>query len=325
MADQASLIPVKLPEPSANGQGSFNPAVHDFLSSILDIFEQGSRGTFAPDHDAHYIPDSVIEKSFHSTHDVEHLIAATFDLRRNDMVAPPVSVKGLQERYPKVFTILLSINRGTYIRGFMERAGLEDSKLPFRARPSNFPDHQLDPFWPKFESNQWMFCAPEIHYNRSMDWRNPNLILPFQYVKLLDSGATATTYLIKINPSYNRLHNSARSPEGDDFYVLKSFTEDHRDDYLSENESHYSLRHHNNRNQADPGIVRYFGSFQHGSSFNIILEYADGGTLQDYYQKYPPPSTYEDIIAFLTALLDLLSALYTLHVTGFHIDNDHHG
>lgn len=60
-------------------------------------------------------------------------------------------------------------------------------------------------------------------------------------------------------------------------------------------------------------IVKYLGSFVHGKLRIIIMEYADMGNLDEYYQKVEPPSKLDELADFWHGLLDLLQSLQCLH------------
>ncbi|KAF2672995.1 hypothetical protein BT63DRAFT_410056 [Microthyrium microscopicum] len=151
---------------------------------------------------------------------------------------------------------------------------------------------------------QWKFCPPEIDYHRELTF-DARRILPFRCVKQLSCGGFGTTYLIEIHPAYDRLDN--QPAESLHLYVLKSFKVEDQNAFRLENESHIALR--NNQTRVDPNIIRYHGSFQHDQTFNIILEYADGGTLEDYFRTTTPPQTYADVFIFWRSLLQIPRAL----------------
>jgi len=95
-------------------------------------------------------------------------------------------------------------------------------------------------------------------------------------------------------------------------FVLKSFENeipDGKEQYDQELNSFASILHAGN----DPNIVSFFGSFKHGDTFNTILEYANGGTLEDLMQRKDPPKTPEDLYELWGALSRLLQGLVTLH------------
>ena len=60
-------------------------------------------------------------------------------------------------------------------------------------------------------------------------------------------------------------------------------------------------------------IVAYYGSFIHGNSFNIILEYADQGTLETFMRKTKSPSIPEQTLLFWARLFDVMGGLMTIH------------
>jgi len=78
-------------------------------------------------------------------------------------------------------------------------------------------------------------------------------------------------------------------------------------------------RHNLNKTIKDPRddcIIRFFGSYRHGNTFHIILEYANQGTLEDFFQNVTPPTNPDDIYVFWCNILQLLCALTTLHNVG---------
>jgi len=92
-------------------------------------------------------------------------------------------------------------------------------------------------------------------------------------------------------------------------FVLKTYTTaDAPDDYESELDAFRKL------NTMDHGeILRFYGNFTHKRTYNIILEYADKGTLEDYFRDILPPSECHDIEKCWKALLAIMYALHTIH------------
>lgn len=62
-----------------------------------------------------------------------------------------------------------------------------------------------------------------------------------------------------------------------------------------------------------PGLIGFYGSFRHGNSINMLLEYANGGTLEEYFREYPPPSRGVEIIDFWEGLSEVVKGLHTIH------------
>jgi hypothetical protein len=73
------------------------------------------------------------------------------------------------------------------------------------------------------------------------------------------------------------------------------------------------------------GVIRFLGSFTHGATFNIILEHANGGTLENYFQTFPPPSLSRDIHHFWESLLRLISVLTFLQNLRFYDNSVYQG
>lgn len=60
-------------------------------------------------------------------------------------------------------------------------------------------------------------------------------------------------------------------------------------------------------------IVGFYGSFSQAESYNIILEYADGGTLERYFRETRKPQSPAETLKVWEALFGLLEGLHTIH------------
>jgi serine/threonine protein kinase len=96
--------------------------------------------------------------------------------------------------------------------------------------------------------------------------------------------------------------------------VLKTYkTSEAREDYETETKAYEML----NILQADRRqIITYYGKFTHMNTYNIIIEKADIGSLEDYFQMYEPPYLSEDIKNFWYNLFEVLNALHCIHHLG---------
>jgi serine/threonine protein kinase len=91
-----------------------------------------------------------------------------------------------------------------------------------------------------------------------------------------------------------------------DTFVLKTYN-------TSEAENHYNAECAAFRHlKPNPSIIGFHGSFIRGDTYNILLEYADKGTLEDYFEKEVPPTEGEEIIEFWASLFSILHALYQI-------------
>ena len=95
--------------------------------------------------------------------------------------------------------------------------------------------------------------------------------------------------------------------ETDHTFVLKTY---HDNDahiyYMNEVSSFKRLR-------DCPTMIGFFGSFRQNGTYNILLEYADGGTLEDYFRNARPPNRGEDICNFWARFLGIVDALMAIH------------
>ena len=66
--------------------------------------------------------------------------------------------------------------------------------------------------------------------------------------------------------------------------------------------------HHNTTS-----VIRFYGSYTQVETFNIVLEYADKGSLETFLKFNDPPTQMEHIRDFWKNLLELLKALMYLH------------
>ena len=68
---------------------------------------------------------------------------------------------------------------------------------------------------------------------------------------------------------------------------------------------------HNSR--PTPHVLAYYGSFIDDETYNIILEYADRGNLEDFMKTTPRPSTLKDMLVFWERLCSITHGLATIH------------
>lgn len=76
------------------------------------------------------------------------------------------------------------------------------------------------------------------------------------------------------------------------------------------------------KNGSDRSLIQFLGSYRQGDTYNILLEYADRGTLEDFFRHTTPPSLGEDIVMFWDRLFNVIKALSRIHASkrpdGFH-------
>jgi hypothetical protein len=185
----------------------------DFRRFVFSRLEDGSLGAYTKSDDAtrQYFPNSTRDEFFADKERLSQIISQLFP---NHPGGPsPVHFADIQENYSKIFSILLWIGEGSKIREFTENRSLADTNLPFRSKPSSFPDlPHFDTFWLDFDRWQWMFCAPDLSYYRKVEWEERR-ILPFIRCEELGAGASGVAYRIEVHPSHDDLLSSEKASE----------------------------------------------------------------------------------------------------------------
>lgn len=93
-------------------------------------------------------------------------------------------------------------------------------------------------------------------------------------------------------------------------YVMKTYETRDAENYFSNEVSAFQKLQ---REGKDPNIIGFHGSFTQNGTFNVLLEFADKGTLEEYFEKTSPPSSGEDVIKFWRGLFKILRALNMIH------------
>ena len=239
----------------------------------------------------------------------------------------------IRKRYVKVFATLLYIGKGELIDQFQEYDNLRDKKLPFAKKPDEFPSSPDDEdFFHKFYNRQWMFCAPEFHNGQIDSHYEDERILPIIRKEELGSpgNTKARAYKIVFHGSYNKLDpdvevtscsscilfklaqpaNLEQNPS-DNTFVLKTYTcKNSEQDYRDKLQAFLKLRASSN---PSTGVIGFYGSYWQHDTYNIILEYANSGTLEEYFQNVVPPSKSEDIVQFWEDMFNIADALRNIH------------
>lgn len=100
------------------------------------------------------------------------------------------------------------------------------------------------------------------------------------------------------------------SAEYNDTFVLKTYHKTEAEQYFyNEVEAFRRLR----RGTSDPNIIHFYGSFIQNGTYNVILDFADRGTLEEYFQTVFPPTSGKDIEHFWASLCGIFKALIHIH------------
>lgn len=66
-------------------------------------------------------------------------------------------------------------------------------------------------------------------------------------------------------------------------------------------------------NRPSPFVLAYYGSFIDSDTYNIILEYADRGNLEQYLKLTPKPPTFQDMIVYWERFSNITHGLAAIH------------
>ena len=106
--------------------------------------------------------------------------------------------------------------------------------------------------------------------------------------------------------------NSAQGRQPVNTYVLKTYnTSDAKRYYENEVQAFKKIA---SKDREDKSIIQFLGSYKQSDTYNILLEYADCLTLEDFFRNVTPPSFSKDIALFWQRFFDLLKALSYIHI-----------
>ncbi|KAK0102819.1 hypothetical protein ONS95_000980 [Cadophora gregata] len=295
---------------------SFDPARRQFLnyttrSCALEVVDPGDPSDSLRPTTRPFLPRDLAQEYFEKRGYRElHNIIDGLKLVPSARVNPGHIIP----KYTAIFCTLLHSGRGSYIKHFTRFESLQDSRLPFHLNnpPENWPPTPDDPnFLSDFCKEQWRFCAPTLEAPVSDLCFEEQRVLPITYKRKLRDGGTAKLWLINIHPSYNKLisedYKTKVGKENANTFVLKEYsTADAQKYYYNEASAFGQIGKHQH-------IISYYGSFTRGGTFNVILEYADKGTLKEFFEKQLPPTSGEGIIRFWEGLFQLIDALLKIH------------
>ena len=303
-------------------QPDHNLAIQGFHQWIEEAQVKGT-GDASLDLKHPFVPSSTVQAYFQDINNIEKILAALYGPFES-----PVDAQEIKRKYAKVFCILLLIGRGRYIDSFVKYDNLSDNHLPFEGRPQSFPPSSSTApyFFERFCDQQWALCTPVFRENMDKEFKAKE-ILPIIEEQKLVGGGSATTYKIKLHDEYDLLSESkteaaswssfqssyyTQDPNHElaNTFVLKRYRTQDAEKYFKNEVSAFRKLRNAGRH---PNIIGYHGCFIHNGTYNVILEFADRGTLEQYFVKTHPPTSGEDIIAFWQGILGIVGALTNIH------------
>ncbi|KAH0539072.1 hypothetical protein FGG08_004370 [Glutinoglossum americanum] len=294
-------------------QPDHDPAVQGFLSWFGDACVKGTLGPVSTPNQL-FMPSMRLTGYLNDSIRLRRILEALFG--NSDL---PTSPEEIQGKYEKIFGILLRIGRGRYITHFVEYQ-LRDEKLPFDNRPTHFPTESGDDhFFEDFCDQQWIFCPPTFQRGEVNVHYDSKRILPIIYKEELCGGSSANVYKIILHKSYDRLSRSEQSPANakqgpsDRFantFVLKTYkNKDAKQYYKNEVDGFKRIQ---SGGWFDPNMICFYGSYIQDDSYNVLLDYADRGTLEEHFQRSGQPPA-EHIIPFWRELFSVIKPVMRIH------------
>ena len=96
-------------------------------------------------------------------------------------------------------------------------------------------------------------------------------------------------------------------------YALKTYRPPEAETYIKLERSAFMKLRYGDLPPAN--IIEYYGSFVRDGTYNIILEYADRGTLDDYMRTTPEPKSFSEIMTFWDRFFAVMQGLVHIHST----------
>ncbi|SCO09502.1 uncharacterized protein FFB20_13313 [Fusarium fujikuroi] len=250
---------------------------------------------------APYIPFSALKRYF--TKGRIDTIMKSIEIYPADMT------KDIQSSYLRIFSLLVYLGYPDSITWFTSN-GLQDSDLPL----TGSPPPQNPSWYTAFLKEQWTFCPIIISADGDFTQTLPSkAILPVTYEKAIDGKNKGPDdpklWQVKVHPGCS--HKLV-----DDTVVFKVY-QGTRGQHLYTTETNFysQLRF---RFHANSAIRRAFASFSFPESERCIavVEYANGGSLIDFFHTESPPSSNENVLLLWESVLRLTEALYVLRGVG---------
>ncbi|KAK7956993.1 uncharacterized protein PG986_006215 [Apiospora aurea] len=217
-----------------------------------------------------------------------------------------VDTERIQKYYFRVLSTLVVINSVEYIEYFTHN-GLDDTRLPLVDQPSTLaiPSIPLH-WWNTFYEAQWQFCPVEFNLEKKLPTHalNYRQIWPIKDVETLTGGQDDTVSASKVTVDHNCIQLIGQGS----YCVFKEYTEKGYLSYKNEVEAYTNLMR-----QGSQAIIRCYDWFEQAGKYTIILEYAELGSLLDYWDSTHEPTSPNDIDTLWTSFFELLKGLAVIH------------
>lgn len=233
------------------------------------------------------------------------------------------------EHYLRVLSTLVYISSGSssYPYDVLDNDLVDDKLLPRHKLPKSWIDKSPRYDFKHFLQHQWQFfpAVPGLEglHNARL---SPNRIIPIHNVVSIREGDVSSVHVVDICGCHPLEASSDDGMKASRFmapasrgalacvspgnkFALKTYNnETYR--HLYDNEIRALSVFQSN---PHPNIVKYYGSYEQSNKFNVLLEFAESGTLQDFFSVKPPPVKNEEIAEFWESLFKVAFALERVH------------
>ncbi|KAK7928085.1 hypothetical protein PG985_005083 [Apiospora marii] len=205
-----------------------------------------------------------------------------------------------------VLSTLVTIDSVEYIEYFLHN-GIDDARLPLLEQPSALAIPSIPTqWWGVFYDAQWQFCPVEFSAEKGLPGHalNQKQIWPIKAAEPLTGGQdeAVTSYKVTVDRDCIQLMGQ------DNCCVFKEYTGRGYESYEKEVEAYKNLARHNSQ-----AIIRCYNWFVQAGKYTIILEYADLGSLIEFWESTHEPTLPRDIDTLWTCFFELLKGLAVIH------------
>ncbi|KAM7195740.1 hypothetical protein V8F20_007310 [Naviculisporaceae sp. PSN 640] len=304
-------------------------AVHDFHAWVElrfrdysgVIFRDGEDGPEA--HPEQYVPYSLLQ-GYWTQDRINQVLLAYAELTQN------ILAKDISSEFLRIFSILVYIDKGqlsTYLDRF-EKSKFTDSSLPLTDtnKTSNgvilFTNSSVDKdAFSEFQKQQFKFN--HFHFTRMNHLQlDSKMILPFQFERWLARSRHGSTAVALCTVPTSAVMGKLNNIENPHKMVVKVYNKD-EPAFASEKSAYTAFENHGTRDNLSPHsssydqyFLRYYGSLVHGSKGLLFVEYANQGSLDQFFNNNRPPHTFDELISFWESFNELFVGLHWLHTGG---------
>ncbi|KAK3649115.1 hypothetical protein LTR22_013085 [Elasticomyces elasticus] len=293
-------------------QPNHEPAIQ-YALQWLEANSIESYASDKPDENQRFIPYTAIKTYFDYSRLQTIAEAVWTGLPRGE--CQRIAGDIIKQESLRVFCILLCIGSAQHIRNFL-RHDLLDARFPTTQAPDEFPK---DVDWSAFHRVQWRYYACRLVQGMERTV-SKDKILPIVARNGIGRGDDNTVFRITVHYEYDGMHDLKDNIGSvSRNYALKVYEgPEAQEHYESEVKA---LTRIQAVGYPVDSLLYYYGAYVYSGAYHVIMEFADAGTLEEYFQKVTPPTDGADILSIWQATFGLAEAVHRVHLAnGWHQD-----